>query len=318
MAVKLSKLEKVKRSASRAFHDKERARLEYENDPFGRPLRTELPDILRESKTGRPSVSFKVTYEREQLKYDEALKAYRKAESLEGLKAADLDHVHNHLKSQKSSAGRVKLDEIGLIEKYHRRKLRHLKELTEKKELPYKLIDESQKLRNGRPKRSFDEVREVLEKCIRNAQHEIKIRVEKLSTLDKLEYDFTQKKLEISNLKRFIKTCDKGQQANVAQSIKQASDESQELKSEIKSLKKKSEKEIKKTVAEAKRLYQESQPKKSTKSKEQIKIESAQLLMDVALCLSGQKVDGINATLNLLSKTDLKIKFKEIEVFLGV
>jgi len=246
MAVKLSKLEKVKRSASRAFHDKERARLEYENDPFGRPLRTELPDILRESKTGRPSVSFKVTYEREQLKYDEALKAYRKAESLEGLKAADLDHVHNHLKSQKSSAGRVKLDEIGLIEKYHRRKLRHLKELTEKKELPYKLIDESQKLRNGRPKRSFDEVREVLEKCIRNAQHEIKIRVEKLSTLDKLEYDFTQKKLEISNLKRFIKTCDKGQQANVAQSIKQASDESQELKSEIKSLKKKSEKRLKK------------------------------------------------------------------------
>jgi len=318
VAVKLSKIESEKRAASRAFHDKERARLEFEKDPFGRPLRVELPEILRESKMGRPAVSFKVTYERAQLKYKHALEAYREVENIEGLDAINIELVNQYLKPQKSAAGRIKLDEIGLIEKYYRRKCRHLNELIKNKQLPYVVVDESQKIRNGRPKRSFEEIREALEKNIKNAQNEIKIRVERLPTLEKLQYSFTQKKLEIANLKRFIKTCDKGEQVNIAQSIKQASDESQYLKSEIKHLKKISEKEIKKTIAEAKRLYQESQPKQSAKTQEQIKVESAQLLMDVALCLSDQKVEGINANLNLLSKIDLKIKFKEIEEFLGV
>jgi len=318
MAVKLSNLENALRAASRAFHDVERARLEYEKDPFGRPLRPELPKILIEKQLGRPAVTFKVTYEREQEKYAQAIEKYREVERLEGLEAVEIDKVHHHLKAQKSAAGRIKLDEIGLIERYYRRKCRHLKDLVTNKALPYKTVGFESHSGNGRPKRSFEEVREALEKNISDAEHEIQIRVERLPVLDKLQYDFTQKKLEIANLKRFIKTCDIGQQVNVAKSIKQASDESYVLKKQIESLKKKSEKEVKKTVAEAKRLYQESQPKKSEKSREQIKVESAQLLMDVALRLSGQKVDGINAGLNLLSKTDLKMKFREIEEFLGV
>jgi len=167
MAVKLTNLENSIRAASRAFHDKERARLEYEKDPFGRPVRPELPKSLSESKMGRPAVSYKVTYEREQEKYAQALKSYRGIEHLEGIEPLDIDKVHHHLRSQKSAAGRIKLDEIGLIEKYYRRKCRHLKELVEKKELPYRVIDESKRLGQGRPKRSFEEVREALEKNIK-------------------------------------------------------------------------------------------------------------------------------------------------------
>jgi len=238
MAVKLTNLENSIRAASRAFHDKERARLEYEKDPFGRPVRPELPKSLSESKMGRPAVSYKVTYEREQEKYAQALKSYRGIERLEGIEPLDIDKVHHHLRSQKSAAGRIKLDEIGLIEKYYRRKCRHLKELVEKKELPYRVIDESKRLGQGRPKRSFEEVREALEKNIKNAEYEIQVRVERLPVLEKLEYDFTQKKLEIANLKRLIRTSDKSQPAKMERAKKEAAGKSYDLKKEITSLKK--------------------------------------------------------------------------------
>lgn len=318
MAVKLSTIEKSKRETSRAFHEKEKARLEYENDPFGSPLRTELPEVLRESKMGRPAVPFKELYERAQKSYQKSLNDYRKLEQLEGLEAQSEDSIAHHLTSEKSSAGRISLNEIGLIEKYKRRKERQLKVLVEEKERPYLIIENSEKSRSGRPRRSYDKVKEGLEKNIQDAKKELKWRIEGLNAIDRLEYEHTVKKLHISLLKREIKHASKNKETVIAFAIQDLSRECHALKSEAKKLKKAAEDEVKKTVAEAKKLYLELQPKKHVKSAAQIKKESASLLMEVALCLSGERIEGVNVGLNLLSKTDLKIKFREIEEFLGV
>jgi len=357
MAVKLDELEKLKRAASRAYHDMQKRMDEFMSDPSGSPPRADLPEILRGSKMGRPPVPFRTAYERSQQKYDKAILAYRQGESTEGVTALHINMINNHLNSGKSAAGRATLDELGQIEKYQRRKQRQLKAFIEDGTLPYAVVSGRKKKKAGRAKRSADEIRTDLEKNIEDAENEIRIRVKDLSALESLEYRASRKRLEISLNKALLKKLNPDESASVLSFNKSLSDECKELNLSIKAMKKealkaeantkedqeskenkkgfgismlekkleeddKARKEalLKKRLEGGKKNCEKTIHKKTAPKKtlKQLQFDGAKLIMDIALVNSGQKIEGDNESLNSLDEAQLKTRFKEAAAFLGL